>query len=481
MEQEPKKVGYKPSEKELEAVEESIRLHNEEIKKKKEKSPKVFFNNSNENDFEKLDKAPKGLISSIYENIKFRFIDRRRASNTDKLYNYQKEKVANMENELEIKKRNIEQMKADFETHDKRMKKMSDQFGGLNKKAEHEALKERGTLQRRLKEAEAEKFKLLLEVVREKKERNKYEEKRKNIINKVESFVNEKTKSYKEKIKVWEEGVLKIDNALKIFQDEIYDSSIQLKKLKDEVVNLESSRDGIFKSEKIMYKSKIKEIEKSIKYTDEIISNVQEEKLDIKSKINKLQSKINYWDNVANESSVSKNTKEEALKQAGSKETKPKDRDVQPETTTQPKERNKKLDKTREWFKTNGMTDEEIDKVINTEFVTNNTEKESNEPDNMPDESIESQKNIERMEISPDEYIEKWNRLFGDRLFGSNLKLDDKKLLKILDMPNGIDKLPLKRIEECIEEYNSNRNFFSRVLKDELNRMFKLIKDAEVV
>lgn len=450
----PKHNEYQPSEEDLGAVKESICLHNEDIKKKRKEALEsrtresdtnkteysdTFFNNQNKKNFEKLSDSAKKLLAGVYNNVAAGFIDRIRVARSNKLYSYHKEKSKNLENDIIIKKRTIEQIENDIDAHDLRMTKMSDLFGGLTAKAEGEALKERNKFKKALEDANYEKNGLVIEKISNEKKLKKYEEKKNKIIERIEKFVDEKTKPHKERVEELNGDVDMIDGEIKLFNSKKDGVKNVLDKLQGEVDDLQKSKMGMFESERITYTEKIKEVYAEFSKMNNIIKSREEEKNGINAKIGKLEKKIDYWNRVA-EKAKTDNMPRYEQPANDSKE--------KPRPNAKEKQKAKNPEDNKSLYEANELSEKNID-------------------------------NLEEREISPSKYISRWNKIFRNRLFGSNMRLDKDRILAILDMPDKVNKVPLKRIEESIVEYNKDKRYFSRVPEDELKRMFKSIREYE--
>ncbi len=457
----------------------------EKVSKPKEKiSEKIFDNKQNQDVFKQLGTSTKEVISSIYKNVKIGFIDRYRASDSNKLYNRHKEKVGKLENDIIMKKRAIEQIEADIETHEIRTQKLSDKFGGLNEKAEEEILKEKKKLEKKLENANYEETELIAKQVFNEKKLKKYEEKRKEIIAGVESFVSEKTDPYKERINELKENTAELDKDIEDFTSKRDNFGNQLNELKEEFKNLKESKAGIYESESTMYLEKIKEVDTEYNRMNNIVKSVEKEKQGINRKIGKFENKISYWNRVvetAKSDNAPRQEKQPDLETEPTESTKenPEDNKDWYEAVMPSKEKINEYDKTKDWYKASGLSKEDMENVANTEST--GEDKEESEVKNYDNTSESVKEDLGNREIYPNEYMNKWNNLFGNKLFGGGLKLDDEQILNILEMPNGINELPLKRMEEVIVEYNNSKGFFSRVSDDELKKMFKLIRDAESI
>lgn len=97
-----------------------------------------------------------------------------------------------------------------------------------------------------------------------------------------------KTERYKRKIDDLREWLNNLDEDETILKDKQSALEKELKEWKRKVSVLENSSSGMFRSEKIMYGAKIKEIKKEIKNLDDSIYLIEKEKKKTNLKINKL-------------------------------------------------------------------------------------------------------------------------------------------------------------------------------------------------
>lgn len=520
METPKQKAEYQPSEEEREAIKESIRLHNEDIKNKRKETPEsgaqksdtnkteysdIFSNDQNKENFEKLSDSAKKLLAGVYNNVAIGFIDRIRVARSNKLYSFYKNKTEKIENELEFKKRSIKQIKADIDTHDLRMTKMSDQFGGLTAKAGREALKERNKFKKMFRDANYEENELVIEKISNEKKLKKYEEKRNKIIERIEKFVEEKTEPHKEKIKELNGDVEMLDGEIKLFISKKDEIKNILNKLQEEADNLQKSKMGMFESERITYTEKMKEVYAEFSKMDDIIKSREEEKDNINTKIGKLENKIDYWNNVVKKAktdnmpryeqpandSKEKIAPKEKVKETEKERVSPTSGDEvlwESQGVLQWKEPKRIIhiqedpkSKRKYAFFENIRTGIPLDELIsakkeNTSAVNNIEERFDEHYDDI---NIENEKgieeNLDNKEISPNKYISKWNGLSKIKDFMNIPKLDKKEILNILNIKNS-KTLRLRVMEEAITEYNK---LFSKVSESKLKRIFKLIRNAE--
>ena len=248
-----------------------------------------------------------------------------------------------------------------------------------------------------------------------------------------------------------------------------------------------------------MYKGKIKEIENTIKDYNDSINSINKNKNKINTKISKLHTKTDYWNEVlrkAKEDGMPKQQEEtpDSTEDTTTPETEqeevvnPEDNKEWYDAVMPSEESIDKYNKEKDRLKAMGIPDENIDEVMNAKIAPERQDQNTPETEEVLQEeklyNTETENGVDidelgQKEISANDYIDRWNKIFGGRLFGNDMKLDENKILEILDIPKGINKLPLKRIEEGIVEYNNNKSYFSRVSKDELNRMFKSIREYE--
>ncbi|MBT4209054.1 hypothetical protein HOE22_12060, partial [Candidatus Woesearchaeota archaeon] len=348
-----------------------------------EKAPEVFQNNQNRKDFEELNGAAKEVISNVYNNVKVGFIDRYKVVRDNKLYSLHKERVVELKEKVNAKKQDIEQIKANSKTHEIRVNGLRKQFGELSPKAEKEVTKEKKKLENALKDADLEETRLIAEQVFNEKKEKEYGEKRTEIINRIETFVDDKIEPYEAQADDLKEWVNELDQEINNFKGERDVFAKDLKEFRRKIFVLEGSDGGILASEKVMYDGKIKEIEKEIKEFDSSINLVEKEKGKTNSKINKLGVKIDYWKEVsrkAKEDGMPKPQEQPAdtsEKESISSETEvkseekienPEDNKEWFDAVMPSKESEDKYNKTKEWYEASGLSKKDMENVTNAEI-----------------------------------------------------------------------------------------------------------------
>lgn len=386
-----------------------------EGKSKKEPSYEINFGNKeNEKLFKLLNDKVKEEISWIYATIEMKLVDRSGIMYNRRLESIQRENIHIISVDIDYKNREIENLNAKIKDHAKRMEALKNEFGPLDPNVKKEADKEKRKLDNSLAKAENEKKILDAKKALYTVKKEKYEKTRERIIDDIKIVVNEKIRPHQEKRDILNEQ-----------ENELNTKVYKLEKEKDGLQNkldrlAEISEDTKFKSEKIAFNGKIKEIRDELKKNDREISSKQKGLKKIGAKIDGFSVRIDYWN------------------------------DLYEKVSKKPKEH---------------------ERVNNMKVKDNNIDgvKGASKSQESADSDIED---LGMREIKPNEYIEIWNKFFV-----SKLRINEKELYEILQIKK-LEELTLKRIEQAIIQYNVQRGF-PKMTKSDLNNALIKMRNNE--